>query len=227
MLNHTLPMENSIMTESISDPDEDWPQSLAIVVLIAFVVVYLLGGCEAARESHRKRALLKAYRRRQRWKKADVPRLRRLDVSDNAMRRIKRMANDKLGGRGRGVVDDFEHLGEGFEAEAEKVWALIGPTTPARERVRALRQTELLPDVAEALYRGEHALAKTAGQKSPAEAAEQRVAACLGLSQARVHKLCGKVRRNRRSSERVKEPDPISVHEFELWSVTGGVPGAA
>lgn len=215
------------MTEAVSNPDENWPQGLAIVVLIAFVVLYLLGGCEAARESHRKRALLKAYRRRHRWKKADIPRLRRLGVSDDAMRLIERMASDKLGGRGRGVVDEFQAIGDGFEAEVEKVWSLIDPTTSARERVSVLRQTELLPDVAEALYRGEHTLARKAGQKSPAEVAEQRVAACLGLSQARVHKLCGKVRHNRRSSEAAKEPDPLSVHEFESWSATGSISGTA
>lgn len=215
------------MTEAVSNLDEDWPQGLVMVVLIAFVVLYFLGGCEAAREGHRKRALLKVYRRRHQWKKADLPRLRQLGVSDDATRRIERIANDKLGGRGRGVVDEFHPIGDGFEAEAEKVWALIDPTASARDRVSALRQTELLPDVAEALYRGEHALARKAGQKSPAEVAEQRVAACLGLSQARVHKLCGKVRRNRRSSEGAKEPDPLSVHEFESWSATGGIPGTA
>ena len=118
------------MTETVSNPDEDWSQGFAIVVLIVFVVLYLLSGCEAARHGHRKRSLLKAYRRRHQWKKAGIPRLRQLGFSDasNALQMTS-------WGRGRGVVDDFHPVEMDFEAEAGKVWALIDPTTPARERI--------------------------------------------------------------------------------------------
>jgi hypothetical protein len=105
---------------------------------------------------------------------------------------------------------------------AETIVALFSPTTLPRERMRLLRRTEWWPHVVEALYRGEYAASKTAAVKSPAEAAERSAAACLGISESLVHKLCECVRRARKRHDAEPEWEPLTVAEFETWKQHGG-----
>jgi hypothetical protein len=172
--------------------------------------------CRRAELAHRRAALLRAYRRRKQWRKAYVRRLLNLGVP---MPRIQRVVAGR--GRGRGVVQGYQPLGANLVIAARTVEALFSPTTLPHKRVALLKQTPWRPYVVEALYRAEYDAAKKTHEKSPASTAERSVARCLGMTEALVHKICGKVRQERNREDVPSDP-PVRVDEFETWKKNGG-----
>jgi hypothetical protein len=166
---------------------------------------------------HDRRARLTVYRRRQRWRKADVPHLLKLGIPAGRIERI--MDGNKR--RGRGVVQRYQSFDEMVTGMAERFNVLLSPDTEPYARLAALKQTPLWPDVVEALYRGEHAAAKERHERSPSTHAEQVVAACLGIADSSVHKICVGVRKERKQGNPSECDTLFRVTEFEAWKRDG------
>ncbi len=132
-------------------------------------------GWRRAQRNHRRAACLDAYRRRDRWRTADVPHLMRLGVCRPAERRIQRILASK--NPGRSVVKKYLPLEAVIMEWLEFYAELIDDQTPPRRRLALLKQMRWWPYVVEGLYRSEHDAARTARRKSPSEYAEARVAA--------------------------------------------------
>jgi hypothetical protein len=186
--------------------------------VIVIIGVVIFSHWEEWQKNHQRRARLDAYRRRHQWRKADVSRLLNLGVP---RQRIERVIDENKG-RGRGVVQKYQSLEEMWMQAAEQFSALLSPDTPPKTRLKILKQTAAWRYVVEALYRGEHAAAKEARQKSPSERAELNVAACLGITDSQVHKLCGTVRNERKCQNKTSEGESVlRIQEFEDWMKDG------
>jgi hypothetical protein len=195
---------------------------LVVIGLSLFFLASALSHWDSLRESHRKSELLKAYRLRYKWRKADIPKLRELGVGKVAEPRINRI--QAAGGGGRGVIRRFQSLDETLAGSIDRIaTALFCPEAQRAARVRLLRRTPLWNNFAEAFYRAEYAEAKRAGLRSPFEEAERSVANRLGISTAVVRRACTQIRRERRVPNRpMSEEAVISRTEVETW-LAGGI----
>ncbi len=172
-----------------------------------------------AERAHHRGELLAAYRRRASWKKADVPRLQSLGVNAAARRRVP-----LLKGRGRPVVTACQPLWPTVAERLAALQPLISTDSSPQERRRALRLWPWWQHHVEALYRGEHELAKTKGVAGPSRYAEEVVGNALSISPATVHNICGAIRRKRREWDGAANFPPMTLREFDHWMNTGTWP---
>jgi hypothetical protein len=92
------------------------------------------------------------------------------------------------------------------------------------QRRKALKLYPWWSHNVEALYRGEHALAKEAGIAGPSGHAERLVGQALGISSATVHKICGDIRRKRKEWDGSANFHAMTLAEYQNWMETGKHP---
>jgi hypothetical protein len=178
------------------------------MVVLAAVYQALL----KAERDHLRGELLAAYRRRRHWKKSDVKNLKSLGVNNAALKRM-----DRLVGTGRPVVPPHRPFDEAVLTKISAFLTLFGDDGSADNRKQALRQWPWWPHYLEALYRGEHALAKEQGIPGPSDYAERLVGRELGISPATLHRICGEIRRKRKEWDGAADFPPITLSEFRDW----------
>lgn len=193
--------------------------ALAIIVGLAIIMIAtrIQDWLEELPAAHRRGARLQACRRRHQWRKADVPKLRDLGVRKPAEARLRRI--ESASGRGRGVIGKYQPPDVVLISLIENLNALFSSTTAPHMRLALLKKTPWWAAAVEALYRGEHAVFRDAGQKSPSETAEQTVACRLGVSSATVRKLCTTVRQAR--GDATPDCPALSLSDFDLWQRQG------
>jgi hypothetical protein len=207
---------------ALDDPTKAFGGLLIFIALCWFVVNYK-SLYEEFQTAHRRGALLKAYRSRRRWRKADVPKLRKLGVCAAAEKLLRRLEGEK--GRGRGVVSHYRSPDDFLSAGAKHFDAFLAPETAPHDRLKLLKKIPLVwPYLVEALYRGEHSARKAAGAKAASDVAAQVVAGDLGLSYATVRKLCTKVRQER--GEAFSDFPALTLNDFGRWQQTGDLMSA-
>jgi hypothetical protein len=113
-----------------------------------------------AERRHHRAQLLAAYRRRRAWKKSDVPHLKSLGVNNAALSRIERLA-----GRGRPVVKPYQPLDVAIKTKLSAFQSFVDPNASPDKRKQGFKTRPWWQHYVEALYRGEHALAKDRGAK--------------------------------------------------------------
>jgi len=185
---------------------------LAVLALDKFVVL----AAEKAEEQHHRAELLATYRRRRSWKKSDQAHLESLGVNMAARRRMA-----KLEGRGRPVVRPHQPLGLAVATKARALQPLFSLDSTPAERIQALKLWPWWKHHVEALYRGEHDLAKKGGIAGPSEHAELLVGKALGISPAKVHAICGEIRRKRSEWDGAADFPAMPLTELERWMKTG------
>jgi hypothetical protein len=187
---------------------------LGMIVVVALFSAYqsLEAWAENLERQHRRSQLLAAYRRRHAWKKSDIPHLRSLDVNSAAQHRMKRLV-----GRGRPVVKPHRPLDAVIINKVEAFQALADPNASPDKRRRAFKQWPWWSHYVEALYRGEHALAKDRGAKGASTEAEIVVGRALGISAATVHSICGEIRRKRKEDSESANFPAMTLAEYEGW----------
>jgi hypothetical protein len=79
--------------------------------------------------------------------------------------------------------------------------SFVDPDVSPDKRRRAFKTWPWWQHYVEALYRGEHALAKDRGTRSASIEAEESVGRTLGISASTVHTICGGIRRMRKADE--------------------------
>jgi hypothetical protein len=186
------------------------------VILVGVVILAIRQWAENVERNYRRSQLLAAYRCRHSWKKSDIGRLRSLGVSKVAERRIA-----KLEGTGRPVVPTPLSLEQFIETKLTTFNALLDPTISPQVRRRAFRSWPWWKHHVEALYRGEHAVGKARGIKSPAMEAEITVGAALGISSASVHSICGEIRAMRKADFESANFKPMTLKDYDEWMETG------
>jgi hypothetical protein len=161
----------------------------------------------------------RAYLRRRHWKVSDVKRLEALPNCSLSSARLSKLAISNK--RGRPVVPQYRPLSQLLMERVRIVQALHGAETAPHARIKALKQTGLMAGVAEALYRGYYAAAKSHGLRSPSAQAEFQAAALLAVSAPTLRKLCARVRRERREHGDPTGPS-LAPAAFKEWLKTGG-----
>jgi hypothetical protein len=167
---------------------------------------------EKAERNHHRAELLAAYRRRKSWKKSDIPHLKSLGVNKVALRRM-----EALEGTGRPVVRPHQPLDEIVVKKLDAFLTLLGDGTPPDKRKQAFRLWPWWPHYVEALYRGEHALAKEQGIAGPSDYAERSVGSEFGISAAKVHSICGEIRRKRKEWDGAADFPAMTLSEYRGW----------
>ena len=155
-----------------------------------------------------------ALRRREDWRKADVPRLLKLPgASEAANHRIAELTEDKHSS-GRGVIPEPKELEQSFAEALNAGFRILDPATSPEERHR-LRKEHMpkYPALIESAYLGEHErLGRTTDKEYPSlpasEHAERNVAEVLGVSRAEVHQLCQQARDEYKRAERWAAAQP-------------------
>jgi len=180
---------------------------------------HLVSLAEEADRQHRRAERLAAYRLRHSWKKSDIPRLKTLDVNRAARRRMERVT-----GRGRPVVRPHKPLVLGVARKFHDLEPLFNSRSEPQKRRRAFKLWPRYQHYVEALYRGEHALAKEQGIPGPSVEAERRVGEAMGISLATVHAICGKIRRMRKEWDDSANFPPITLIAYDKWMKTGEHP---
>ena len=171
---------------------------------------------EKADDQHRRAELLAAYRRRRSWKKSDRSHLESLGVNVIVRRRMERLT-----GKGRPVVRPHQPLGLSVITGLVALRPLFDPAGSHDERRRAFKLWPGWQHYVEALYRGESALARKEGIPGPAEHAERAVGKALGIASAKVHAICGDIRRLRNDRDGAANFPPVLLTEYERWMSTG------
>jgi hypothetical protein len=186
-------MNEFTRSESPSVPDlAEWGR---VAVVGVFILAFVRWAEDAGRRYHRGQ-LLAAYRRRHAWKKSDISHLKSLGVNKAAQSRMERLV-----GTGRPVVKPHRPLDELIMSKVSAFNALVDKAASVEERRKAFKIWPWWPHYVEALYRGEHSIAKERGIKSPSTEAEFLVGAALGVSSATVHSICGEIRSMRKDDE--------------------------
>jgi hypothetical protein len=190
-------------------------------------IIEVLGGIrqridwaiKTAENNYHRAQLLEAYKRRHSWKKSDNRHLMELGVNKSAKRRMKRLA-----GRGRPVVRPYLPLDQTLVTKFLALQALFDPATTPDRRKQALKVWPWWSHYVEALYRGEHALAKEQGVAGPSDHAEQLVGGALAISAAKVHSICGEIRRMRKEDSESANFPSMTLAEYQGWMITGKNP---
>jgi hypothetical protein len=187
---------------------------LAVIVMVALFSARqsLEAWAENLQRQYRRRQLLAAYRRRHAWKKSDIPNLQSLGANSTAQRRMERLV-----GRGRPVVKPHRPLDAEIVNKVEAFQVLVDPDASPDKRRRAFKQWPWWPHFVEALYRGEHALAKDQGTKGASTEAEIAVGRALGISASTVHSICGDIRRKRKEDPESANFAAMTLVEYEGW----------
>lgn len=187
---------------------------VAVVVIERFTV-----WAEQEERRYERGVVRRACLRRRQWKVSDVKRLEALpNCPLSSAQRLKLTSSNK---RGRPVVPQYRSLTQLLVERVRIVKALHGADTAPHARIKALKQTGLLGGVAEALYRGCYAAAKSHGHRAPSAQAEIQAATLLTVSAATLRKLCAQVRRARRIDGDPMGP-ALPAAEYRQWLKTGG-----
>lgn len=193
-----------------------WTVAAVIGLVIIAVSKTLASWSEDLERRHNRAELLAAYRRRHDWKKSDLAHLESLNVNASARKRMRR-----LGGRGRPVVKPHQPLEVTIIEKLNAFSSLVDPEAlPAQRRI-GLKLWPWWPHFVEALYRGEHVLAKERRLRNPAQEAEILVGKALGISSATVHTVCGNIRSMRKEDTESANFPSMTLAEYEDWMETG------
>lgn len=168
--------------------------------------------------SHERGELLRIYRRRRKWKKADIVRLETYDLNKAARKQVVELATARK--LGRGAIKPFKTWSQHMKAVIQYFEKLHDPTIKGNERLRLLRQhRSWYPQFVEMTYRGEYERLKRLGCSAAYDVAEQSVADAFFISRPTVHKLCVDARK-RFAVGHAKSPS-ITVAELGLWKQSG------
>jgi hypothetical protein len=178
-----------------------------------------------AEEEHLRKARLRAYRNRHRWRKADIPRLLKLGVNIAAQRRMARILESKSSGRG--VVGEYISLFDTLCFWERQFQEFGTASMHPNSRLAFIKTTPWWPNFVEAMYRAKlaalqedrHHQIQEYGRGKRSEHAEQAVADIVGLSSATVHAICQKVREKQKHGA-PKDP-ALSISEFQRVLETG------
>lgn len=204
-------------SEAIHEFTDSFWTGLAIVgIALIAVSKGVASWAEEMERKHNRAELLLAYRRRRDWKKSDVAHLKSLNVNAVARRRMERLA-----GRGRPVVKPHQPLEVLILEKVTAFTSLVTPEAASAQRRLAFKMWPWWRHHVEALYRGEHALAKEQCLRNPAQEAEIVVGKALGISSATVHSICGEIRGIRRDDPESANFPPMTLAEYENWMSTG------
>jgi hypothetical protein len=195
----------------------DFGRALALLIVTAVEALSKLA--ESADRQHNRGELLAAYKVRHSWKRSDLAPLRSLPL--NAPARERTLG---LRGTGRPVVRPHKPLAEVIRTKIESIRPLFDSSCHPSERVRAVKVWPWFNHYVEAMYRGEHRLAKQRQIAGPSSHAEWEVGKTLGLSPSKVHSICGEIRRLRQEDCESADFPPMTVSEFEQWMTTGNMP---
>jgi hypothetical protein len=210
------------MIDSKHAPDDPVKAIAGFFMIFAlyWIVVHLESWYGEFQRGHRRAALLKAYRNKGRWRKADVAKLCKLGVSAPAEKLLRKLESEK--GRGRGVVSNYRSPDEFLASGVQHVDAFLSAETAPHVRLQLLKSIPLMwPYLVEALYRGEHCDREAAGEKAASDKAVQVVADVLGLSAASVRKTCTKVRKQ--TGNAYAEFPTVTLSDFGIWQHTGAI----
>lgn len=177
---------------------------------------WLVSEAAKAELRHHRAELLAAYKRRAAWKKSDIHHLNSLHVNEAARRRMER-----LDGTGRPVVRAHQNLGSKTLENLRMLQPLVDRDSTPSARKRALKSWPWWPHYVEAIYRGEHALAKERGIPAPSDHAERLVGRALGISAPTLHSICGEIRRRRKEWEGAADFPAMTLIEYENLMMTG------
>jgi len=98
------------------------------------------------------------------------------------------------------------------------------PNSTVAQRKKGLKDSPWWKHYVEALYRGEHLLAKTREIAGPSDHAERAVGWALGISQSTVRKISGEIRRMRKQNAPCANFPPLTLAEYKEWMITGEHP---
>lgn len=186
------------------------------VLLIAHFQKSIIAWLEKLERQHYRGQRLAAYRRRHEWKKGDIPHLESLGVTQAARSRMARVS-----GRGRPVVKPHRPLDTAILETIGALQPLFDEAALPQQRRQAFKSWRWWDHFVEALYRGEHELAKGRDCKGPSTEAEYAVGAALGISQASVHAICGKMRKMRADDPESANFPRLTLADYERWMQTG------
>lgn len=205
------------------------PGEALVSNLANFVLVLIIGACvianalssalEEAERRHHRGEKAAAYRLRRAWKKSDVTNLKTLNLNATAQKRI-----ELLSGKGRPVVKAHRPLDQVISEGVQAFLPLVSPDASPSDRKRAFKKWPYWKHHVEALFRGEHELAKMRGIAGPASHAERLVGSALGISVASVHAICGEIRVKRKEWEGAADFPPMTLEVYEQWMKTGDYP---
>lgn len=185
--------------------------------LVGRVVNGVLQAAEKAEEKHRRAQRLAAYRRRRQWKRSDMSSLLSLGVNKAAVSRMRRLPVR----RGRPIVRPYTPISEVILAKLLALGTVCNSKSTPDQRRRAFKDTPWWKHHVEAFYRGEHRRAVEDKIAGPSDFAERKVGAALGISQGKVHAICGAIRELRRSDELSANFPEATLEEYEEWMTTG------
>lgn len=166
---------------------------------------------------HKRGSLLRLYRRRHSWKKADLVRLQTYSLNNAARNLVLKLAASKRVGRGTTIA--YEPIAGRLVQVGRFLAELHDSATPPVRRLRMLKQTTWWPEFVEMTYRGEYQRLKKLGGRATSARAEQAVADAYCISTATVKQLCHSVRKD--PAARMAPNPPIEVADFEIWKVSG------
>lgn len=202
--------------EAQTDPEDSHNFVIAWALLLGLVIYSAYQSLETwgrnLERQHHRAELLAAYRRRHDWKKSDIPRLQSLGINSVAQRRM-----DRLAGRGRPVVKPHQPLDVEIINKLNAFQLLTDPDAAPNMRRQAFKLWPWWSHYVEALYRGEHAIAKERGTKGASTEAENLVGRALGISAAKVHSICGQIRRKRKECADSANFPAMTLAEYESW----------
>lgn len=207
-------MNDSPTLAADSNSPPDFMAALGILVILVLLFAYKAIGrwFDDAERKHDRGERLEAYRLRHSWKKSDIRNLLSLGVNLPAHRRMQR-----LGGTGRPIVKPHRAFAEEITEKLTAFQLLADPGASPAQRRKAVRQLPCWPDFVEALYRGEHELAKTQRIKNASAEIEITVGRALGISASTVHSICGSIRRKRKENPESADCPTMTIAECEHW----------
>ena len=181
------------------------------------VISSVLQAAEKAEENHRRAQRLAAYRHRRQWKQSDVPSLLSLGVNKAAVSRMRRLPAR----RGRPTVRPYTPASEVILTKLLALGIVCNPKSTPCQRRDAFRNSPWWKHHVEAFYRGEHRRAVENKIAGPSDLAERKVGAALGISQGKVHAICGAIRKLRKSDGLSANFPEATLEEYEEWMATG------
>ena len=211
------PNQNNLTSPAPQSQTEKFMRVVfAIYESAARLAERLTEGLAATDERHRRAELLAAYKKRLKWKKADIKALKTLDVNAPARKRMS-----QLRGRGRRTIEPHESLDSLIQRRINPVLTIWSPISQPPERRKALKLTPWWPHFVEALYRGEHSSAKERGITGASSHAEEVLGKALGISASTVHALCKEIRKMRKLEYGSANFPNMTLCQFNLWMDTG------
>jgi hypothetical protein len=211
-----VPPMSGIADETETPAADHYIVFAAVALAAAFYSKSIVTWLEGLEQKYYRGQRLAAYRRRHAWKKSDIPRLESLGVNRAARSRM-----EHLEGRGRPVVRPHRPFDDTIMRAFGAFRALVDTAASPSQRRQAVKLWPWWSHYVEALYRGEHELAKGRRLKSPSTEAELSVGAALGISSASVHGICGKIRKMRAEDPESANFPSLALAEYEEWMRTG------